>query len=246
MAVAIGFLTGYFSGHFGVGGGLLTTPAIRVFLGEPAFIAVGTPLLVNIPSAALGAWSYRRRGLVAMAPVPYLAGFGVIGVILGSLLTPLIGGDLILLVTAAVILFVGLRLIVRREPTPRPTQVGPLGLSLAGTAIGVCSGILGLGGGFLLVPYLRVVLGLDIKTTFGTSLLIVAVLTVPGALVHYFLGHVDLQLGLLLIVGIVPGVLVGVRVAMRLPGALLQIMFGGLMILLALYLGYFEVVKLAN
>jgi len=248
VVILIGFAAGYLSGHFGLGGGLITTPAIRLILGEPAFIAVGTPLLVNIPSALVGAISYGRHGLLARAYILPLAVFGMVGAAAGAALTPWIGGGPILLLTATIIFVMGWRFIGERgsgtdEERREPSRAL---LAAAGATIGVASGILGLGGGFLLVPFLHFYLGLDIKTTFGTSLAVVGAITIPGAIVHYQLGHIDVGLGLLMAVGVVPGAYIGSRVAMRLPSALLRRMFGFLLVGLALYMAYFEIVTLAS
>lgn len=247
LAILIGFAAGYLSGHFGLGGGLITTPAIRLILDEPAFIAVGTPLLVNIPSAFVGAISYGRRGLLARQYIWPLALSGMFGAVAGAAITPAIGGSEILLITAVVLFVMGARFIAsgpgsgakRREP-------GLVQLSAVGLAIGVASGVLGLGGGFLLVPFLHFYLGLDIKTTFGTSLVVVGAITIPGALVHYQLGHINVALGLLMAIGVVPGAYIGSRVAMRLPNEVLRRMFGVLLATLALYLAYFEIAALAS
>jgi len=245
--ILIGFLAGYFSGHFGLGGGLITTPAIRLWLGQPALIAVGTPLLVNIPTAITGAFSYNRRGYVDLDIAPTLAGAGAVGAIFGAWATRFVNGELILLITAAVIFTLSWRFILGREKGARPRrQISVVSLAVAGLFIGIGSGFLGLGGGFLLVPFLNIFLGLDIKTTFGTSLAVVAAITLPGAIVHYLLGHVDLSLGLLLVVGVVPGALAGSWVAMRLPNLWLRVGFGVVLAVLALYLGYFEVARLAS
>ena len=63
LTVAIGLVAGVLSGMFGIGGALVTTPAIRLLLGRPELIAVGTPLPVIIPTAVAGALAYARRGL---------------------------------------------------------------------------------------------------------------------------------------------------------------------------------------
>ena len=245
--ILIGFLAGYFSGHFGLGGGLITTPAIRLWLGEPALIAVGTPLLVNIPTAVAGAVSYARRGFLSRELVPTLAASGVTGAVFGAYTTRFVSGNLILLITAVVIFALSWRFIIGKEPATRSAGVPQRSfLIFSGLVIGFASGFLGLGGGFLLVPFLNLILGLDIKTTFGTSLAVVGAITVPGAVVHYLLGHVNLSLGALLVIGVVPGALVGSRVAMRLPNPWLRVAFGVLLSGLALYLGYFEAAQLAS
>lgn len=248
IALLVGFFSGYLSGHFGLGGGLIAKPALRLILNEPALIVVGTPLLINIPSAIVGAAFYSRRGYVAWRYVFPLALSGVAGVIIGSWLTPWLGGNLILLATAAVIFVLGWRFIFQSaatEPVESRT-VGQASLAIAGAVIGLASGILGLGGGFLLVPFLHMRLGLDMKTTFGTSLTVVGAITLPGVVVHYALGHVDLQLGLLLMLGVVPGAYLGSKMAMRLTNAALRTLFGTILVLAAVSLGYFELAALAS
>lgn len=248
LALIIGFFSGYLSGHFGLGGGLIAKPALRLILNEPALIVVGTPLLVNIPSAIVGAASYGRRGYVAWKYVIPLALSGVIGVIFGAWLTSWISGSYILVATAVVIFILGLRFIFERSAVGpgEPRTLSQASLAIAGAVIGLASGLLGLGGGFLLVPFLHVRLGLDMKTTFGTSLAVIGAITVPGAVVHYSLGHVDLSLGLLLIFGVVPGAYLGSRAAMRLTNTALRTLFGLILIGAAVSLGYFELVALAS
>jgi uncharacterized membrane protein YfcA len=58
LTIGVGLVAGVLSGMFGVGGGLVTTPAIRLLLGFPALIALGTPLPVILPTAVAGAASY--------------------------------------------------------------------------------------------------------------------------------------------------------------------------------------------
>lgn len=233
----IGFLAGYFSGHFGLGGGLITTPAIRLLLNQPAFIAVGTPLIVNIPTTLLGAYNYRKKGFLKKDLVLPLAAGGSAGALLGAALTKLFSGRLVLLLTAIAIFFVGLRFVFSPQPKIKAKKelTFPI-LVFAGVLIGFFSGFLGLGGGFLLVPFLSLFLGLDMKTTFGTSLAIILLITVPGATVHFLLGHVNLKLGVLLSLGVLPGAYAGSTVAMRLPNPWLKVAFGFFLVLTAVYL----------
>ncbi len=245
--IIIGFFAGYFSGHFGLGGGLITTPAIRLLLGGSAYIAVGTPLLVNIPSAAVGAISYYRRGFLAPKYVLVMALTGAVGAIGGAAVTRFVSGDIILLITSVVIFLLSWRFILApKERLQDKPQKSQRMLAISGLGIGFLSGFLGLGGGFLLVPFLNLVVGLDIKTAFGTSLAIVGAITIPGAFIHFLLGHVDPQLGLLLVIGVMPGALIGSRVAMKMPGQWLRFMFGFLLSFVALYLAGFEILQLAS
>jgi len=103
--LGIGLVSGVLSGAFGIGGGIITTPAIRLILGAPALVAVGTPLPVIFPSALTGAISYARSG-VADVRAGLICGLaGSATAILGALATRRVGGQVVLLATAALILY---------------------------------------------------------------------------------------------------------------------------------------------
>ena len=220
-AAAVGLVAGYLSGQFGVGGGIVTTPAIRLLLGYPELIAVGTPLPVVIPTALAGVFSYARKGLVDFR-VGLGAGLaGGVFSVLGAQAAAWAGGPTVLVVTAALIgwMAVDMALLAVRPPRheagagPHAMRLrSPLWIGLLGAITGLFSGFLGLGGGFVVVPVLVRYFGFDAKRAVGTSLVVVAVLAVPGSIAHYLLGHVDLALAAGLAVGVVPGALVGARV----------------------------------
>ncbi|HET6497781.1 MAG TPA: sulfite exporter TauE/SafE family protein [Coriobacteriia bacterium] len=216
-AALVGVGAGILSGAFGVGGGVLTTPAIRLLLGQPELIAVGTPLPAILPTAIAGAAAHARSGTADVRTGLVTGALGVPAAVVGALLTPVVGGTAVLIVTAVVIVAVAIDMLRgngsgRREriaaPPPRPRL--PV-LGALGVATGLYSGFLGLGGGFVLVPLLNRALGMSIKRSIGTSLVAVAVLAVPGSLTHWTLGHVDAGLAFVLAVGAVPGALLGAR-----------------------------------
>lgn len=243
-AVLLGLIAGFLSGHFGLGGGLITTPGIRL-IGYGAYIAIGTPLVANIPTALSGAWTYGRHGHVDWPLAMRLGIPGGLGAIVGSLFTKVISPHVILMTTAVVIGSLSLKFFPAVRPRQRLTFLASIPEPLVGLAIGIASGLLGLGGGFLLIPYLSLTLGKDMKTVFGTSLAAILVITLPGALVHSLLGHVDLSLAVAIIAGVVPGAIAGARVAIAMPETLLRIGFALLLLILALYLGYSELALLA-
>src|SRR5437870_3464694 len=98
-------------------------------------------------------------------------------------------------------------------------------LSLLG-APGLFAGLLANGGGFLLVPLYVLVFGLRMRQAVGTSLLVVAVLSVPTLATHWALGHVDWHVATLLAAGLLPGSLVGGRLAHRFDGPDVRRVFG--------------------
>jgi uncharacterized membrane protein YfcA len=249
LAAAIGFGAGYLSGQFGIGGGIVTTPAIRLLLGRPELIAVGTPLPVIIPTAIAGAISYRRAGLLDArtgAAVGLLgSGFSV----LGAGATAFVGGSVVLVVTAALICWmaVDMTLLALREErseeeraTHAERRTSWFWLGALGAVTGLYSGFLGLGGGFVVVPALVRWFGFSAKRAVGTSLLVVSILAVPGTITHYALGHVDLALAAALTVGVVPGALLGAHVTRAAKEKTVRIAFAVMLLAVGAFLGATE------
>ncbi len=236
-AAAVGLAAGVLSGMFGVGGGLLTTPALRLILGAPALIAVGTPLPVIVPTAITGAIAYARRGLADVSAGIALGLWGALAAIGGAILSDLAGGSIVMFSTAALILFMAVDMIRQafgsQRLGPRPMENHPrraFALATVGIVTGLYSGFLGLGGGFVLVPLLVRWFGYPIKRAIGTSLVAIAVLAIPGSVTHFYLGHVDLGLALSLIVGVIPGALLGAKFTAVAGDRAVKIGFAGLLI----------------
>jgi uncharacterized membrane protein YfcA len=119
--VGIGFVSGVLSGMFGIGGGIVTTPAIRLILGAPALVAVGTPLPVIFPSAVTGAINYLRRGSLDVRVGVTCGIAGSLFAVLGALATQYVGGTVVLLATAALILYTAADMLLQ---VIRPPRVG--------------------------------------------------------------------------------------------------------------------------
>ena len=96
----------------------------------------------------------------------------------------------------------------------------------AAAAVGVFTGLLANGGGFLLVPLYLLVFGLRMRQAVGTSLLVVAVLSVPTLATHWALGHIDWALAGQFGAGMLPGSVIGSRLAQRAQGPKLRKAFG--------------------
>ncbi len=112
--VAVGLFSGVLSGAFGIGGGLVTTPAIRLLLGYPALVAVGTPLPVIVPGALTGALSYRKRGLADIRAGVTMGAIGSVGSVVGAMLSAKVGGTIVLLATAALIAYAAIDMMLQQ------------------------------------------------------------------------------------------------------------------------------------
>lgn len=218
---AIGLVAGLLSGGFGIGGGVIVLPAIRLLLGYPELVSVGTTLPVILPTALAGALTHLRSGNVRLRAGIVTGVWGMPAAVLGALAARAAGGPTVLTIAAIVIIVAAIGVVRGSRPaleSPDASEgvvasgVGAARFALLGVATGFYSGLLGLGGGFVLVPLLQRFAGFGIKTAIGTSLIAVAILAVPGSVTHAMMGNVDLPLALALSIGVVPGAVVGARI----------------------------------
>jgi len=256
QVVLIGLAAGYLSGQFGVGGGIITTPAIRLILGKSAMIALGTPLLIMIPTVISGAYVYKRNKLVNFDLVLPLSITGLLGVAIGSAATILVSANFLMLLTAFVIFTLGLWFLASQMEGEEPESQGPDSsryldpkkLRIRSLFVGLVSsffaGFLGLGGGVLLVPALTMLLGQNIKKAFGTSLVVMAVYALPGSIIHLMLKHIDIKLALLMALGVVPGSYLGAKATVKLPAPFLKSIFGLFLMAVSIYFAYYEILTM--
>lgn len=233
---AAGAAVGILFGVFGVGGSSFATPVLAL-LGVQGVVAVASPLPATIPTALAGAWTYLRRREVDARVAGWTLIGGVPGTVVGALLSSVVGGTALLVASGVVLGVVGVRILGpvtdaqhRREGRRRAGVVVP-----AAAAIGLVTGMLANGGGFLLVPFYLVVLGLAMRRASGTSLVVIAALSVPTLVSHWALGHIDWPVAGAFAIGAVPGGLVGGRLAHRLEGETVRRAFGVLLIAFAVY-----------
>ena len=96
--------------------------------------------------------------------------------------------------------------------------------------LGLFTGLLANGGGFLLMPLYLLVFGLRMRQAVGTSLLVIAVLSVPTLITHWALGHIDWGVAVAFAVGLVPASLAGARMSSRLAAGVQRRAFGWFLI----------------
>jgi uncharacterized membrane protein YfcA len=143
----------------------------------------------------------------------------------------------LLVAFAVLMLLVAALMLFRRERQGAAVQPRPWWVALlAGAGVGVLTGILGVGGGFLIVPALVMLVGLPIYQAVGTSLIIIAANSAAGLLGHLNQGLFDLGLTLVFVAAGLAGTFVGARLAHRLPAARLKQAFAVFVIVLAIFL----------
>lgn len=235
---AAGVVIGALFGLFGVGGSSFATPVLSL-LGLPGFAAVASPLVATIPAALVGAREYARFGEVDGDVARWSIIGGIPATIAGALLSRLVGGPALLVASGIVLGVIGVR--VLRPISPAHIAAGTerrkqrLLIVAIAAAIGLFTGLLANGGGFLLVPAYLLIFGLSMRKASGTSLVVIAALTIPTLITHWALGHIDWPAAIVFALGSVPASWIVSRKSQRIRSESLQRAFGVLLIVFSVW-----------
>jgi uncharacterized membrane protein YfcA len=235
--VAAGLGVGVCFGLFGAGGSAFATPVLAL-LGVPPVLAVASPLPAMLPASLTGARRHARDGSFDRRIARLAVLGGVPGTAVGAAGSTLVGGQWLLVLSGLVLVAVGVRVLVpdaRGHADRARTRRDNTALLVAASfAVGVLTGLLANGGGFLLVPLFIVGFGLAATEAAGTSLLVVGALTVPTVATHWALGHIDWSIAIAFGIGLVPGSLVGAALASRIPPLVARRLLGVVLVTFAI------------
>ena len=106
-------------------------------------------------------------------------------------------------------------------------------VALIGVVAGFMSGYVGVGGGFIMVPLFVSMLGIPMRLASGTSLTAVCILAIPGVIEQAVLGNIDYMVGVAMMVGSIPGAIVGANLVKRVPERALRFAFALFLLLMA-------------
>ena len=237
-AIAIGLVLGL----LGSGGSILTIPVLVYLADQPDKIAIAESLAIVGTIAAVGMLPYARQRSVDWQSVLYFGVPALAGTYGGAALSNMVPGAIQLVIFATVILLAAVFMLRGRAHLDgEHARQAVWKIAAQGVGTGVLTGLVGVGGGFLIVPALVLLGGLSMRMAVGTSLFIIAMNSVVG-----FLKHLDLLadhaqrvdwglIGLLAAVGIV-GSLIGHRVSQHVPQATLRRGFAGFLVLMGVFM----------
>jgi uncharacterized membrane protein YfcA len=238
-AVAIGLLIGVVVGTVGGGGAVLAVPALVYVVGLDVHAATTASLAVVALGASTGAVSQARRGAVCWASAAWFAGAAAVGSLLGAVANRAVGGTALLLAFSAVMLLAAWAT-WRRAGVVAPSAAGcprPRARALmpAGLLVGALTGLVGVGGGFVVVPVLAIGLSFGLREAMATSMAIVAIVSLAGLAAHLLTGgELDGPVALAMGGATVVGALAGPRLADRIPTRQLGRAFALLVVAVAL------------
>ncbi len=243
LLIIVGLAAGLLGGWIGTGGCSVMLPVLHFWLGFPASIAVGTTLFAVIFTAISGGYGHFRNKNLDKRVALWMGGAGIIGVILGSWLFTFLSDKSTLLgfIIGIVFLWPAIRMswegitgFRKRKavsnassvPQNQPINGHPVKLSTFGGVVGVLTGLVGLGGGYALVPGLIYLFGAAVYITMGTSLAIMVPMAVVGGSIKLAQGYVFLAAALLLAVGTIIGAQVGAATIKKFRPHTLKLIFG--------------------
>lgn len=243
-AALLGVAIGAALGLLGGGGAILAVPALVYGVGQPVSRAVTTSLFVVGISSGAGAWP-RVRARQVRWPVAGVfgaagAGTAFAGTAANSALSP----RALLLAFAALMVAVAVRMLYG-DVRPRGACAAPDGAVnwrgclpkalAAGAVVGFLTGLFGVGGGFVIVPALALLLGLDMATAIGTSLVIIVLNSVAGFLAHAQSATVDWPIALVFAGGALFAAFVTGRLGARMDAEQLRRWFAWLIVGVAMF-----------
>jgi uncharacterized membrane protein YfcA len=229
LAIVLAVLVGLSLGLLGGGGSILTVPLLVYVAGVEAKAAIATSLLVVGVTSAVGALSHARAGRVQWRTGLLFGGAGMVGAYGGGRLAQLIPGEILLLAFALMMVATAVAMLRGRKQVD-PTRVHdrlPVGrVLLDGLVVGLVTGLVGAGGGFLVVPALALLGGLPMPVAVGTSLVVIAIKSFGGLAGYLASVQVDWGLALGVTAAAVVGALVGGRLVSRVHPETLRKGFG--------------------
>jgi len=242
VGAAIGLAIGVLVGLLGGGGSILAVPALVYLAGVPLAEALPTSLVVVGVTAAVGLLPRLAARQIQWPIALVFGGAGALTAVAGAAVNRLLPDPVVLILFAALMVAAGLRML-HRSPAAG-TACSTAGGSInwrhclpraigGGLAVGFLTGLLGVGGGFLVVPALVIGLGVPMSAAIGTSLVIVAVNAAAG--VAAYAGSAGLDATLMLAVTVPAALAAGIagRLGAGLPTERLRRWFGVLVLLVA-------------
>lgn len=238
--IGLAMIIGITLGLFGGGGGILTVPLLHYGLAMPVDQAITASLLIICITSIISTWQQAKHHHVLWQEGSLLGISGIIGAAIGADLSSLFPSQSLLLILAAIMLASSIAMLCNRNEllscNINTRHYPSITILAIGLIIGLITGTVGAGGGFLVVPALVVLLNLPLPIAIGTSLFVIALNTASGFIVHYQTTALDFELITLLSLVAVIGALIGGKIALKVSLNTLRKSFSLFIILIALSL----------
>ncbi|AXA53191.1 sulfite exporter TauE/SafE family protein [Pseudomonas thivervalensis] len=257
LASFFGVVMGLVLGLTGAGGGILAVPALVLGLGWSMTQAAPVALFAVGSAAAVGAIDGLRHGLVRYRAALLIALLGAVFSPLGIYLAHQLSEKILMLLFSLLMVLVAARMLRRETPQTGPSdhgaaswgqknclldrQTGRLAwtarctatLSALGAVTGMVSGLLGVGGGFLIVPAFKQLTDVQMRGIVATSLMVISLISLIGVVGAFHAGVSIDRVGAAFIAASIVGMMLGRRVSAKVPARTLQVGFAGVCLAVA-------------
>jgi hypothetical protein len=238
-----GFFIGMLAAILGVGGGVLMVPMLNLLIGLDIHKAIGTSLFVMVFLSTTAAISYFRKKLVLWKlALIFLIG-NVIGAYLGANASNLLPPHYLKIAFALVLLYVSYRML-RGSKSAKANKEYKIVSSLnvkrfpliigLGIVSGFLSGLLGIGGGIINVPILKMLLSIPMHSSVATSSFMISITSFVASSSHFLMNNVEQFIGILLAPTTILGSYTGAKVAVKLRSIILSRLFAIVLIIVAM------------
>ena len=225
LTIALAVLVGLSLGLLGGGGSILTVPLLVYVAGMETKAAIATSLLVVGTTSAAGAVSHARGRRVQWRTGLLFGAAGMAGAYAGGRLAEYIPGTVLLIAFAVMMLATAVAMLRGRKGVDAEkahTELPVLRVLLDGLVVGLITGLVGAGGGFLVVPALALLGGLPMPVAVGTSLVVIAMKSLGGLAGYLSTVEIDWPLAAAVTAAAIAGSILGGRLVGKVPPALLR------------------------
>lgn len=235
LAVALAVLVGVSLGLLGGGGSILTVPLLTYVAGQDPKNAIATSLLVVGVTSAVGAVTHARAGRVRWKLAGIFGAAAMAGAYGGGRLAEFVPGNVLLIGFAVIMIAAAVAMLRGRRDLADETagRLPVVKILLQGAGVGLISGLVGAGGGFLLVPALALLGGLPMPVAVGTSLVVISMQSFAGLAGHLATDSIDWKLAGMITAAAVAGSVVGGLLISRVDPGVLRKAFGWFVLVMA-------------
>lgn len=229
---AVGAAAGFLGSVLGLGGGVVIVPGLVFLFDLPLRSAVAVSLVGITATSLAGAAVYLDRGRVDLPLALRLESAAVAGAVTGALTAHLFPETGLYLAFAAAVLYTAVAML-RDAPEapavgPTPSRSGPgrrrmaAGVAASGGA-GLASALLGIGGGFVKVPILHLLLRTPLQVATATSVLMVGMTAAASGWIYWMRGDLSVTVAAPVALGVLVGGTLGSRVSGRVPDRVVRV-----------------------
>jgi uncharacterized protein len=239
IALLLALVIGVSLGALGSGGSIVTLPILVYVAGVEPKAAVGMSMAIVGGTSLVGSYFHWRSGNFLLKPALFFSVTGIVGAYLGSSGTHLVSSSVLMLLFSGLMLVVGARMLVGKAAVRAPAiTCSPYLCIPSGFVVGLVTGFLGVGGGFVIVPALVWFARLDARKAIGTSLGIIAVNSAAGLVGQLRYTHWDWPTTGAFLACALIGMGLGIPIASRAPERALRKAFAIAVLAVALAIGW--------